>query len=233
MALGSAQWRPSRTAARGVVLHVHTDGLSELIADNFDWVIRLSQGWQRVHRHGDRDCFIKEDLMPANENFGNCLAQHIPYLNRMVRSLTRGDPMTDDIVQQTMLKALVHADQFRFQSTIKTWLTSIAMNEVRQVYRCKWRMHSVPLVTENLEGGDSPRVESPSQGYQATEREALVRQAVSRLPESYRSVVELCDLQLLPLQEAAARLRLTLAAVKTRRQRARRKLRPFVVEFKP
>jgi RNA polymerase sigma-70 factor (ECF subfamily) len=171
--------------------------------------------------------------MPVNENFGNCIAQHLPYLNRMVRSLTRGDPMTDDIVQQTMLKALAHADQFRFHSTMKTWLTSIAMNEVRQVYRCKWRTRSVPLMTENLESDRSACVECPNPGYEAREREALIRQAVSRLPESYRCVVELCDLQFLSLQEAAARLRLALPTVKTRRQRARQKLRPFVVKLRP
>lgn len=140
--------------------------------------------------------------------------------------------MTDDIVQQTMLEALAHADQFRFESTLKTWLTAIAMNEVRRVYRCKWRTRSVPLVTEILEGDRSPWVESSGPSYEMGERKALIRQAVSRLPESYRCVVELCDLERLPLPEAAARLRLTPAAVKTRRRRARQKLRPYVVSLK-
>jgi RNA polymerase sigma-70 factor (ECF subfamily) len=171
--------------------------------------------------------------MPGKQEFADSVAQHAPYLSRMVGNLTRSDPMTEDIVQQTILKALVHADQFRFESTMKTWLTSIAMNEVRQIYRCKWRTRSVPLLTENLEGDRSPRVESASRSYQAKESGALIRQAVSRLPEPYRCVVELCDLQRLPLREAAARLRLTLSATKTRRQRALKKLRPFVVKLKP
>lgn len=170
--------------------------------------------------------------MPEQAKFANSVAQHLPYLERMVRGLTRNDPMTDDIVQQTMLKALVHADQFRFESTLKTWLTSIAKNELRQVYRCKWRVSSVPLVTENMDCDRSLQVDSASPDWEASEREALIRKAVSRLPKSYRSVVELCDLQGLPLQEAAARLRLTLPAVKTRRRRARNKLRPFVIKLK-
>jgi RNA polymerase sigma-70 factor (ECF subfamily) len=173
----------------------------------------------------------QKDSMPVEPKFANRVAQHLPYLKRIVRRLTRCDTMTDDIVQQTMLKALVHADQFRFESTLKTWLTSIAMNELRQVYRSKWRMRSVPLMTENLEGDQSPQVESPSPSYQASERRALLRQAVSRLPEEYRCVVELCDLQSLPLQEAAARLQLSASAVKARRHRARKKLRPFVVNL--
>jgi RNA polymerase sigma-70 factor, ECF subfamily len=169
--------------------------------------------------------------MPGQPEFANRVAQHLPYLERMVRSLTRNDPVTDDIVQQTMLKALVHADQFRFESTLKTWLTSIAKNEFRQIYRCKWRTCSVPLITEHFEGDRSPQVDSPRTSYQATERDALVRQAVSRLPQPYRSVVELCDLQHLSLREAAARLGLTPAAIKTRRRRARKKLQPLVVNF--
>jgi DNA-directed RNA polymerase specialized sigma24 family protein len=47
--------------------------------------------------------------MHDKENFAECVAQHLPYLNRMIQSLTGRDPMTEDIVQQTMLKALVHA----------------------------------------------------------------------------------------------------------------------------
>jgi RNA polymerase sigma-70 factor (ECF subfamily) len=184
-------------------------------------------------RRPQRTIQLKENLMHAKEKVADCVAQHLPYLNRMVRSLTRSDPMTEDIVQQTMLKALVHADQFRFGSTMKTWLTSIAMNEVRQVYRSKWRTCAVPLMTETLKSDRLPWVECPSPNYQASERDAFIRQAVSRLPEPYRCVVELCDLQLLPLQEAAARLRLTLPAVKSRRQRARQKLRPFVIKLKP
>jgi RNA polymerase sigma-70 factor, ECF subfamily len=170
--------------------------------------------------------------MSRQENFADCVVEHLPFLNRMVRALTRNDSTSEDIVQQIMLKALVHADQFRFDATLKTWLGSIAMNEVRQVYRCKWWTHSVPLRTENVEGDRSPLVQSPNAGYQAREREVLLRQAVSRLPEPYRCVVELCDLQCLPLKEAASRLRLTLSAVKTRRRRARKKLSPLLSALK-
>jgi len=170
--------------------------------------------------------------MSRQESFADCVVEHLPFLNRMVRALTRNDSISEDIVQQTMLKALVHADQFRFDATLKTWLGSIAMNEVRQVYRCKWWTHPVPLTTEKVEGDRSPLVQSPNAGYQAREREVLLRQAVSRLPEPYRCVVELCDLQCLPLKEAASRVRLTLSAIKTRRRRARKKLSPLVSALK-
>lgn len=63
------------------------------------------------------------------------VAQYLPYLNRFVGNLTRHDQMAEDIVQQTVLKALLHAEQFPFESGVKTWLTSIAVNEVYQMYR--------------------------------------------------------------------------------------------------
>lgn len=170
--------------------------------------------------------------MPVEAKFANRIAQHLSYLERMVRSLLRNDPMTDDIVQETMLKALVHAERFRFESTLKTWLTSIAMNEVRSFYRCKWRTRSVPLIAEALESNQSLQVDFVSPSHQARERDALIRRAVSQLAEPYRSVVELCDLQCVPLQEAATQLQLTLEAAKTRRRRARKKLRPFLAKVK-
>jgi RNA polymerase sigma-70 factor, ECF subfamily len=166
--------------------------------------------------------------MAEQQNVADSIAQHLPFLNRIVFRLTRGDHMTDDIVQQTVLKALVHADQFRFESTLKTWLGAIAINEVHQVYRSKWRTRTVPLVTEALDGHRSNPIEFPNKTYEAKERDLLVQRAVSRLPQSYRSVVELCDLQHLSMNEAARKLGLTLPAVKTRRHRGRQELRRLV-----
>ena len=74
--------------------------------------------------------------MPKQLNFADRVAQHLPFLSRFVGSVMRGDQRAEDIVQQTVLKALTNADQFRFESSLKTWLVSIALNEARQAYRC-------------------------------------------------------------------------------------------------
>ena len=103
--------------------------------------------------------------------------------------------LAEDIVQQTMLKALTNAGQFRFESALKTWLASIAINEVRQVYRCRWQRKAVGLITENVDRDRSRPLERPNDQYDAKERAVLVRGAVSRPPQTYRIVVELCDFQ--------------------------------------
>jgi DNA-directed RNA polymerase specialized sigma24 family protein len=73
--------------------------------------------------------------MPNQPTFANCVAQHLPFLTRVVRSLMRGDQNAEDIVQQTVFKALTNADQSRFESSLKTWLVSIALNEARRPIR--------------------------------------------------------------------------------------------------
>jgi RNA polymerase sigma-70 factor, ECF subfamily len=170
-------------------------------------------------------------LMTDGQTFPDRVAQYLPYLNRFVGNLTRSDQMAEDIVQQTVLKALMHAEQFRFESTLKTWLTSIAVNEVYQAYRVVSRSRAVPLTTETLDMDRCQRLEFPNNTYEARERELLVRSAVSRLPKMYRSVVELCDLQCVPMKEAALKLGLTLPAVKARRHRARQRLRRLVAKL--
>ena len=160
------------------------------------------------------------------ENFAECVAQYLPFLNRFVRKLTRCDQIAEDMVQQTVLKAITNAHQFRFESALRTWLISIAVNEVRQVYRSnRW---AVPLITEDMNLHPCSLFGHQKDPYEAKERDILVRRAVSRLPQIYRSVVELCDLQCLPLKQAARELGLTLSAVKSRRHRALKKLQPLV-----
>ena len=165
--------------------------------------------------------------MRTKEEVANSLGQYLPFLNRLVRRLTGGDPISEDIVQQTMLKALIHSDQFRFQSTLKTWLVSIARNETFQVFKRSHPSRLVPLISENLYS-ELPALQYSDFGAETREREEAVRRAVARLPQTYRCVVEMHDLEEVPLKEVAVRLRLTLAAVKSRHHRGKEQLRPLL-----
>src|SRR4051794_38367034 len=170
-------------------------------------------------------------LVSEQQKFADRVAQYLPYLSRVVGNLTGRDQVAEDIVQQTILKALMHADQFRFESTLKTWPTSIAVNEVHQAYRTQWRRRTVPLVLEILDLDGSRKLEFSHDNYEADERDLLLRHAVSQLPGIDRCVVELCDLQRVPMKDAARKLGLTLPAVKSRRHRARQKLRRLVARL--
>ena len=172
-------------------------------------------------------CSRLEDLMAAEQTFSDDLVEQIPFLRRYVRRLTSADDMTDDIVQQTILKALLHARDFRQESSLRSWVASIAVNEVRQVWRSKWRTSVLPLEIDNGRA-TACVLEFPQENLDARQRKALVRGAVSRLSDRDRTVVQLCDLERLPAVEAARRLGITPNAVKGRRHRARQRLRQLL-----
>ena len=176
-----------------------------------------------------RSCHAGTGTMLNNKISLNVSHSTFPFLNRVVRKLTRCDQIAEDTVQQTVLKAIANAHQFRFESALKTWLASIALNEVRQVYRSTRR--AVPLIDEDVSVHRCSLFGHQKDPHEAKERDMFVWHAVSRLPQIYRSVVELCDFQCLPLKQAAGELGLSLSAVKSRRHRALKKLRPLVAKM--
>jgi len=132
-----------------------------------------------------------------------------------------------DVTQDVFLKAFEHIGSFQGRSKFSTWLTSIAINTGTQLLR-----ESKPLepLEEEDDEGFRPRqiqnwAENPEQLFAASQRDELVRAAVLRLPEKYRVVVLLRDLEQLSTEEAATALDLSIAALKARLLRGRLMLR--------
>lgn len=153
--------------------------------------------------------------------FMSLLAPHLAAVRGLVHSMTRNDFDAEDILQQTLLKAFAHLDQFRFEASFKTWLFRIAINEIKQNYR-KSAAAQTSNVGENvfdkLQVADG---ESPQNLCQRKELYERLRWALSRLPGIYRTVVELRDMNELSVVETALRLNLAISTVKTRHRRAR------------
>jgi len=176
---------------------------------------------------------IREILGGRRDLFADLIAPHLTPLLRMVQSTIGSHPDAEDIVQQTALKALTHLDQFRFKAGFRTWLIRIGLNEARQWRRkcasSRFSALDLPTLTRlpALDESHSPLV-------QCQRREAIVRlrAAVAWLPEKYRIVVLLRDLEDLSLAETARRLGLTIPAVKTRHLRARKKMAKFLGQLR-
>lgn len=156
-----------------------------------------------------------------HQEFDDLLAPHLNSLTRLVRSKARDGSEADDVVQETLFCAFRHLTQLRDRAYFKPWLFRIAINEIRQRRRSEGRspilMPAGPV--EGLELADmrcSPDVEC-----ERAELNALLREALSKLPEKYRRVVEMRDLNDLSVTETAQRLCLGVPATKTRHLRAR------------
>ncbi len=164
-----------------------------------------------------------------------------PY-ERMVYStvfaMVKNEAEAEDGAQDTMISAFRHLKSFRGDSKFSTWLVTIAMNEGRKRLR-KAKAVGVESLddTEEHEGDFTPAVlmdwrEIPSVALEKKEIREKVRAAVQELPQIYKEVVVLRDLEELNQEETAAVLGIPITLVKVRLHRGRimmqKKLVPYL-----
>jgi RNA polymerase sigma-70 factor, ECF subfamily len=185
----------------------------------------------------DEAILIRKIVGGHQDLFGDLITPHLALLSRIVRTTLGAHAEVEDVVQQTALKAFTQLAQFRFEAGFRTWLIQIGLNEARQ-WRRKYA--SSPLVKSTdpvfAEVAIADQSRSPFMEYQRVEASAQVGAAIDRLPEIYRTVIVLRDLQDLSISEVARRLGLTIPAVKSRHMRARQKVARFLDssrEFRP
>jgi RNA polymerase sigma-70 factor, ECF subfamily len=150
------------------------------------------------------------------------------------RSMARDESEAEDIAQDTFLKAFRSLPSFRFESRFSTWLERIAINEGRMRLR-RMRSHkSEPLTEDETDSEDyvplllSDWREIPSEALERKEVHEMLERALFQLPENYREVLIMRDIEELSIAETAETLGLTVTNVKTRLLRARLKLRDLI-----
>lgn len=148
--------------------------------------------------------------------FEALIENHRPALLRAALKFCHGDEaLAEDMVQDTYVKALRHADRFASGTNLRAWLLRILYNTVMSVYRHKQVAREAPYP----EGFD-PEVELPADGEVSDE----LLQAVSDLPEDYRKVFLMAALEDSPYQEIADKLGIPVGTVMSRLWRARKSL---------
>jgi RNA polymerase sigma-70 factor (ECF subfamily) len=145
----------------------------------------------------------------------------------LLLSLLRNETEAEDAAQETAIKVFRNLHLFRGESQFRTWVLSIARNEglgrLRKVENR--REDSLDALTDD--GGDfTPAIltswrEVPGEELEREEVRTLIRQAIEGLPEIYRNVMLLRDIEEMDVRETAIALNLSEAAVKVRSHRAR------------
>jgi RNA polymerase sigma-70 factor, ECF subfamily len=143
---------------------------------------------------------------------------------RAVRSLLRDDHEVDDAMQQAWLSAFAHLDQFQGASAFSTWLTRIALNEALARIRQRSRLTPVERLPEEDDGMRSAPQDPEAR---ASDRELarMVEVAVDELPDHYRSVFMLREIEGMSTSDTAEALSVSEDVVKVRLHRARLALR--------
>jgi len=150
----------------------------------------------------------------------------------MALSFTRNREAADDIAQDVFLKAYLALPKFHLKSEFGTWLYRIAVNHVKDVLRKKGRAREVSLEdVREISVADENLMEKAEMEKEAEARKGLVHKFVQGLPEKYRVIITLRDIQGLAYDEISQVLRLSQGTVDSRLHRARRLLRKKLVPY--
>jgi RNA polymerase sigma-70 factor (ECF subfamily) len=157
---------------------------------------------------------------------------HNQRLFRVARAITADDAEAEDVVQEAYLRAFTRLDAFRGEAAIGTWLTRIVINEARG--RLRRRRPTVELShmdeADTRAGADviafpGLRPSDPEADAARSQIRGLLEGAVDALPEAFRTVFILREVEEFSVEETADQLDLKPETVRTRLHRARRLLR--------
>ena len=154
-------------------------------------------------------------------------------LFRVGRAILRNDAEAEDVMQEAYVNAYAHLHQFEERARFGTWLTRIAVNEALGRLRRRGRSDEVDAMPEwNEKMTEAMKSKEPSPEDQALGREmrAILESSFEAIPEMYRTVFMLREVEGLSTSEAALCLGLSEDGVKTRLHRARALLRQELFE---
>jgi RNA polymerase sigma-70 factor (ECF subfamily) len=163
------------------------------------------------------------------------MRRHNQRIYRVARAVVKDETEVEDVMQQAYFNAYQHLDQFEERSQFSTWLTRIALNEAFSRRRKMRQAESMGTMAADadLDSGDHMETltswqPDPERQAYAGELHRVLEEAVDALPETYRTVFMLRDIEGLSTSETGEGLGLGDEAVKTRLHRARAMIRRSV-----
>ncbi len=163
----------------------------------------------------------------GDDIFNRLVLPEVDVMWRVAMSLTRNRADAEDLVQESLLRAYKAIDGFDGRYP-RAWLLTILRNTERNRHR---RRRPELLTDPDMAEERGPRTEPDAVERRAEDREfdSAVTAALDELPQNFRRVVELVDVDGLTYQEAADVLGVPLGTVMSRLHRARRRIRDLLV----
>lgn len=159
--------------------------------------------------------------------------EYAPRVYNIARRMLGNDADAEDVTQDVLLQVVRKLDTFRGESAFPTWLHRVTVNAALAHRRKNSNRHEWSS-SDSRDGifedartahSDRPWVIRPDQAAIDKETQALIESAIENLPEPFRDVYVLADVEGLPNAEIADMLELSVPAVKSRLHRARLAMR--------
>ena len=149
-------------------------------------------------------------------------------LYRVTRAILRNDAEAEDVTQEAYVRAYQHLNQFAGRSSFATWLTRIAIHEALGRVRGRKKKEEIDAMEEHRRDSLqqlSARDATPEQAASGSEVRSLLERSIDALPDTYREIFMLREVEEMSTGETAQCLGITEENVKTRLHRARALLR--------
>jgi RNA polymerase sigma-70 factor, ECF subfamily len=163
--------------------------------------------------------------------FEKLVRRHTRRMFRIALLLTKCQEDAEEVVQDVFVKAFTNLYRFEERAQFSTWLTRIAINTALMRVRSRSRYRTVSLSQDEQSGPEIAPEQiadwrpDPEQLYSRLELKQILIQALDSLPDHYRTIFLLRDIEGFSITETAELLDLSDTAVKARLTRARLQLR--------
>ena len=153
----------------------------------------------------------------SSNNFSALFRQYTEALMRMAMYLTKRQlEHAEDIVQETWIVAIEKLESFKEQSTFKTWLTGILLNKYREHSRRHQDLASLEVASSRQTNGSRPDLSID------------MKDAILKLPQGYREILTLHDIEGFKHKEIAAILEINEGTSKSQLFQARKSMRSLL-----
>jgi RNA polymerase sigma-70 factor (ECF subfamily) len=162
--------------------------------------------------------------------------EYAPRIYNIARRMLGNDADAEDVTQDVLLQVVRKLDTFRGESQLSTWLHRVTVNAAlaHRQKRANRQRHETGDLADDLMETTAPESTvkrwnvSPEEPILAAEQQDVIEKAIAQLPEPFRDVYVLADVEGLPNAEIGEMLGLSVPAVKSRLHRARMRMRDLL-----
>ncbi|QJW96056.1 RNA polymerase sigma factor [Frigoriglobus tundricola] len=162
--------------------------------------------------------------------------EYAPRIYNLARRMLGNDADAEDVTQDVLLQVVRKLDTFRGDAQISTWLHRVTVNAAlaHRQKRANRQKHEAGEAADEILETAAPETAvrrwnvAPEDPVLAAEQHAVIERAITELPEPFRDVYLLADVEGLPNAEIGEMLGLSVAAVKSRLHRARMRMRDLL-----
>lgn len=176
---------------------------------------------------------ISRVLLGEKNLYAHIMRKYNQRLYRVGMAIINDDAETEDVMQVAYIKAYENLNKFEFKSAFSTWITRILINEsLLRLKRRKHLLNRTDDITDNKTSQYHPvDSQTPFMNVVNLELKAILEKAIQRLPEKYRAVFIMREIENMNVAETCACLDLSVVNVKVRLNRAKAMLKNSLAAY--